>query len=171
MPRPNLSRVPEYYHRYINQVPENDITKAFSNQTAAFIRFLKQLPEEKRNYRYAKGKWTIKEVLIHVIDTERVFAYRSLCIARQDKSAFPSFDENLYADNAKANKRDWNDLIDEFKAVRLSTEIMFRSFDKQQLDSTGIASGKSVYVLGLGYIIAGHVNHHLNVIKERYLRK
>jgi hypothetical protein len=169
MPRPNLSRVPEYYHRYINQVAENDLLKAFVKQTPLFISFLRKIPASKRNYRYAKGKWSIKEVLQHVIDTERVFAYRTLCFSRQDATPLPSFDENLYGDNAKATRRKWNDMVEEFKAVRKSTEILFRSFDKQQLDSSGIASGKPVYVLGLGFIIAGHVQHHINVIKERYL--
>ncbi len=168
MPRPNLSRVPEYYHRYINQVPENDLLKAFQNQTPAFLQFLKKIPADKINYRYAKGKWTVKEVLQHIIDTERVFAYRGLCIARQDQSPLPSFDENAYADNAKASKRDWKEMIEEFKAVRTATNILFSSFDKKQLDATGIASGKSVYVLGIGFIIVGHVNHHVAVLKERY---
>jgi exoribonuclease II len=171
MPRPNLSRVPEYYHRYINQVPENDLLTAFQNQTPAFLQFLKKIPADKINYRYAKGKWTVKEVLQHIIDTERVFAYRGLCIARQDQSPLPSFDENAYADNAKASKRDWKEMIEEFKAVRTSTAILFSSFDKKQLDATGIASGKSVYVLGVGFIIVGHVNHHVAVLKERYFKK
>jgi hypothetical protein len=169
MPRPDLTRVPEYYHRYINQVPENNLMAAFKNQTDSFIKFLKKIPEAKRNYRYAKGKWTIKEVLQHMIDSERIFAYRGLCIARQEANPLPGFDENDYAANAKPAKRDWDEMIEEFKAVRKSTEILFGSFDKQQLNSTGTASGKPVYVLGIGFIIAGHINHHVNVIKERYL--
>lgn len=169
MPRPDLSRVPEWYHNYINQVQENNLLKALQNQTGSFIKFLKKLPAEKRNYRYAKGKWTIKEVLQHIIDAERIFAYRALCFARQDATPLPGFDENDYATNSKAAKRDWKEMVEEFKAVRKANEILFANFDKKQLDSTGNASGKPVYVLGIGFIMVGHINHHVNVIKERYL--
>ncbi len=169
MPRPNLARVPDYFHRYINQVPENDLMTALQNQTKSIIQFLKKIPAEKLNYRYAKGKWTIKEMLLHIIDAERIFAYRALCMARQDTTPLPGFDENNYAWNSKAAKRDWNEMIQEFKAVRQSTEIMFGSFDKQQLDSNGTASGKPTYVLGIGFILVGHIHHHVGVLKERYL--
>jgi uncharacterized damage-inducible protein DinB len=171
MPRPDLSRVPEYYHRYINQVSENDLMTALTNQTASFVRFLRKIPLDKVNYRYAKGKWSIKEALLHITDTERVFAYRAFCFARGEKAPLPSFDENEYAANSKASKRDWKDLIAEFVAVRQSTTYLLQSFDKKQLDATGVASGKPVYVLGLCYIIVGHVNHHVNVLQERYLQK
>jgi len=169
MPRPDLSRVPEYYHNYINQVQENKLLKAFNSQTGSFIKFLKKLPAEKRNYRYAEDKWTIKEVLQHIIDAERIFAYRALCFTRQDTSPLPGFDENEYANNSKATKRSWKEMVEEFKALRKSNEILFASFDKNQLDSTGNASGKPIYVLGIGFIMVGHINHHVNVIKERYL--
>ncbi|HEX5652980.1 MAG TPA: DinB family protein [Chitinophagaceae bacterium] len=169
MPRPDLSRVPEWYHRYINQVKEDDLMAAFKNQEAEFNRFFGELPGEKRDYRYAEDKWTIREVLQHIIDGERVFAYRSLCIARKDKTPLPSFDENSYAENSKAGKREWQDMIEEFQTIRRGNEIMFKSFDAEQLDSTGTASGKSVYVLGLGYVLIGHVNHHIGIIRERYL--
>ncbi|MEO7924888.1 MAG: DinB family protein [Chitinophagaceae bacterium] len=169
MPRPDLSRVPEWYHVYINQVKENDLIKAIQDQSISFLKFLKRIPVEKRNYRYAKGKWTIKEMLQHIIDAERVFSYRALCFARKESAPLPSFDENEYAANSKAAKRDWNEMLEEFKAVRHSTEIMFGSFDKTQLDSTGTASGKPVYVLGIGFILVGHINHHIRVLTERYL--
>lgn len=169
MPRPDLNRVPVFYHNYINQVPENNLMKAMKDQTTSFIKFLKKIPVEKRNYRYAKGKWTIKEMLQHIIDTERIFAYRALCIARQDKTAFPGFNENEYADNSKAAKRNWDDLVEEFKAVRRSNEILIGSFDKKQLESNGTSSGNPVYVLGICFTIVGHINHHVKVLKERYL--
>lgn len=171
MPRPDLARIPEYYHRYINQVPEKDLMPALSDQKGNFIKLLKKIPVEKRSYRYAKGKWTIKEVLQHIIDTERVFAYRALCIARKDAAHFPSFDEDAYAANAKTAKRNWDDMVEEFKVVRRSTELLFASFDRQQLDTDGIASGRSMYVLGIGFIIAGHLTHHETILKERYLGK
>lgn len=169
MSRPDLSRVPEYYHRYINKVEGDDMLAALKKQTTEFIRFLQEIPADKREFRYAKDKWTLKEVLQHVLDAERVFAYRSLCIARKDKTALPGFDENDYAANSKAGNRNWDDLVKEFSALRQSTEILFSSFDKEQLDAEGIANGKPVYVLGLGFVLAGHVNHHIGVIKERYL--
>ena len=169
MPRPDLSRVPEWYHVYINQVPGNDLMKVMKEQSVSFLKFLKKLPVEKRNYRYAKGKWTIKEMLQHIIDAERIFAYRALRFARKDATPLPGFDENEYADNSKAAKRNWDELLAEFKALRQSTEILFGSFDKSQYDATGIASGKPVYVLGIGFILVGHINHHLGVLNERYL--
>lgn len=169
MARPDLSRVPEWYHRYINQVQENDLATALQNQTKDFELFLTSLPAGKRDYRYVEGKWTIKEVLQHLIDAERIFAYRALCFARKDATPLPGFDENSYADNSKAAARDWEQLVEEFKVVRQSTNILFNSFDNDQLESPGNASGKPVYVLGIGFIIVGHINHHVTVIKERYL--
>ncbi len=169
MARPELSRVPEWYHRYVNAVEESDLHEAIRNQTASFTRFLETLPVNKRDYRYAADKWTIKEMLQHIIDGERVFAYRSLCFARKDATPLPGFDENEYAANAKADSRDWNELVEEFKSVRRSTEFLFASFDNEQLESAGVASGKPVYVLGIGFVIVGHINHHVKVIEERYL--
>lgn len=168
MPRPDLSRVPAWYHGYINHVQENDLMKALETQSPAFIKFLKKIPEQKRNYRYAKGKWTIKEMLQHIIDAERIFSYRALCFARQDQTPLPSFDENAYAEHSKAGKRDWNEMVEEFRLLRQSNEILFRSMDKKQLNSTGIASGNPVYVMAIGFIMVGHVNHHVRILQERY---
>ncbi|MBS1920908.1 MAG: DinB family protein [Bacteroidetes bacterium] len=169
MPRPDLTRVPEFYHNYINQVLENDLMEAFTKESNSFIQFFESIPVSKQDYRYAEGKWTIKEVLQHIIDAERVFIYRALVFARKDNTPLPSFDEDLYAKNSKASSRKWNDLMEEFKSVRKSAEILFNSFDFEQLDSSGIASKHSNYVLGMGYIIIGHSVHHKNVVKERYL--
>jgi hypothetical protein len=170
MARPDLSRVPEWYHGYINKVKENDLVKAMEAQTGPFIKFLKKIPEQKRKYRYAKGKWTIQEMLQHIIDAERVFAYRALCFARQDSTPLPGFDENEYAFNSKASKRDWKEMVEEFKALRQSNEIFFRSLDKKQLESAGVANNNSVYVLAIGFILVGHINHHAGILKERYLK-
>ena len=169
MPRPDLAKIPEWYHRYIQQVEGNDLMVALKKQTPAIFRFLNSVPRVKRDYRYEKGKWTIKEVLQHIIDAERVFAYRALCIARKEAVSLPGFDENDYADNSKANKRDWADLIEEIKAVRRSTEILFASFDKAQMATVGIANNNPVSVLAIGFIMVGHINHHIKVTKERYL--
>ena len=169
MPRPDLSRVPEFYHNYISHVKEDELMQAFSNNTALILDFLQKIPEQKREYRYAENKWTVKEVIQHIIDAERIFIYRALRFARKDMTPLPGFDEKQYAETAKAGKRNWDDLIEEFKAVRKSSELLFASFDEEQLDASGIANEDSNYVLGFGYITVGHSLHHMNVIKERYL--
>ena len=167
--RPDLSRVGDWYHNYISQVPDEELTDAFDKQSASFIRFLETIPAEKYDYRYAEDKWTIKEVLQHIIDAERVFGYRALRFARKDSTPLPGFDENLFAANAKADKRTWDKLVEEFKVVRRSSELLFQSFDDEQLQSAGISSNSSNYVLAVGFIIIGHAMHHQKIIKERYL--
>lgn len=169
MGRPDLSRVPEWYHGYINKVKEDDLSTAFNSQTNIFLKFLEELPEAKRNYRYADGKWTVKEVLQHIIDAERIFAYRGLRFARKDSTPLPGFDENEYARNTNVSNRNWNDMVEEFSALRKSTELMFASFSNEELELPGIASEKPVYVRGIGFIIVGHVAHHWDILKERYL--
>jgi hypothetical protein len=167
--RPDLQRVPEFYHGYINQVKEDDLMRAFKNQTPVLINFFESIPQNKHDYAYAEGKWTIKEVLQHLIDGERIFCYRALRFARKDDTPLPGFDENLFAETAKADKRNWNDLVEEFKAVRRSSELLFGSFDEEQLDASGVSNNHSNYVLGFGYITVGHTLHHMKVISERYL--
>jgi arsenate reductase-like glutaredoxin family protein len=169
MPRPDLTRVPDHFHNYINQAEGDDLMDILKKQTLAFKEFLNDIPKSKRNYRYAEDKWTIKELLQHIIDTERIFNYRALCFARKDATPLPGFEENDYAVNSKAEQRKWKDLVKEFEAVRRSTEILFDSFDEEQLETAGTANGKSYYVLAIGFVIAGHANHHIKVVKEKYL--
>ena len=169
MPRPDLSRVPQFYHGYIKTVKEDDLLTGLRKSSRDLFELLKSIPPEKHDYRYADGKWTIKEVVQHMIDGERVFTYRALRFARKDDTPLPGFEENLYAQTANADRRSWHDLVEEFAAVRKATEALFASFDDEQLNQSGIASEASTYVLGIGYIVAGHVNHHCGVIKERYL--
>ena len=169
MSHPDLSRVPEFYHGYINKTKGDDVMTALRNSTRELFSLLKSIPPEKHDHRYAEGKWTVKEVVQHMIDGERVFSYRALRFARKDDTPLPGFDENLFAQTAKADKRSWNDLVEEFAALRKSTESMFASFDNEQLEQSGVANENSTYVLGIGYILAGHVNHHCQIIKERYL--
>lgn len=169
MARPDLSRVPEFYHNYISLVKEDEIMAAFTSGTGTMIQFLENIPANKTGYRYAENKWSIKEVLQHIIDGERVFSYRALRFARKDPTPLPGFEENEYALNSKSDKRKWNELLEEFKAVRKSSELLFASFDEEQLDAEGMSNDTSNYVLGMGYIIAGHGLHHMKVIKERYL--
>ncbi|MBS1949198.1 MAG: DinB family protein [Bacteroidetes bacterium] len=159
----------EYYHKYINASTEKEVLKAIKKNSAEFEKLLKKIPSKKLNHAYAEGKWTIKELLQHIIDAERVFAYRALRIARMDTTPLSSFDENSWASHSRAPERRWADLVKEFRWLRKSTEILFASFDEDQLLAKGTASNHEINVLALGYIIPGHVEHHINIIKEKYL--
>lgn len=161
--------MPEAFHRYINAITENELEKALRRNTRRFCKMLKNMPKKKINYAYAEGKWTIKEVLQHIVDAERVFVLRALYFTRKDPSPLPGFDENAWAMTAKATKRSWNDLVDEFTALRTSTELFFASLDEEQLQATGTANNYSAIVGGWGFVCAGHVAHHMNIILERYL--
>ncbi len=163
--------MPDYAAAYINTVKGNDLLKVLSAQRKKIESLLEKMPKDKRNHAYAEGKWTVKEVIQHIIDAERVFAYRALCFARNDKNSLPGFDENDYAAGSKANEKKWKDLVEEFSATRRATEALFNSFDKDQLENSGTANEKPAYVLGLGFMIAGHAQHHLNIIKERYMEE
>lgn len=168
MPRPELDRVPEFYHKYIAQVEGDDLNEVLRKQGITLAAYLDNLPAEKRDYKYGPDKWTIREVLQHIMDAERVFAYRALCIARGEQQSLPGFDENQYADNAACSNRKWSDMMEEFRAIRRSTELLFASFSETQLQATGTANKWPVYVLGIGFMTAGHAQHHLNILKERY---
>ena len=161
--------VPEFYTTYLNAINENDLQEALQTNTRRFRKLLKNIPHKKINYAYAEGKWTIKELLQHIIDAERVFIYRALTFARQDPAQLPGFDENNWAITAKAPKRKWPELIDEFKALRASTELFFASLDDNQLLQSGTANNNVISVAGIGFVCAGHVAHHIRIIKERYL--
>lgn len=161
--------VPDFYTTYINALQEDNLQEALANNTRRFRKLLKQIPHKKINYAYAEGKWTIKELLQHIIDAERVFIYRALTFARQDPAPLPGFDENTWAITAKAPKRKWIDLVDEFKALRAANEIFLNSLDDDQLQQTGSANNNAISVAGLAFVCAGHVAHHMRIIRERYL--
>ncbi len=169
MPHPDLTRVPQFYHKYINLVKEDDLLNAFSNETKNLFQFLDSISNTKYDYAYATGKWTLKELLQHMIDTERVFAYRALSFSRKDPNKLPGFEENDWAITSNGANRNWNDLIEEFKAVRKSTEYLFASFNDEQLNAVGFANNNPVYVMAIGFVCVGHANHHTGIIKERYL--
>ena len=166
--RPDLSRIPVFYHNYISQVEEDNLGEAFKAQHKIF-EFLNSIPAEKHDYKYAEGKWTVKQLLQHMIDAERIFGYRALRFARKDTTPLPGFDEVLYAENATVENRKLSDMVEEFRALRLSNEYMFRSFNSDQLEQSGTANGNPVYVFGIGFIIVGHAQHHVNILRERYL--
>lgn len=161
--------VPDFFTTYINALEEDNLQEALANNTRRFRKLLKQIPHKKINYAYAEGKWTIKELLQHIIDAERVFIYRALTFARQDPAPLPGFDENTWAITAKAPKRKWNELVDEFKALRNANELFLNSLDDDQLQQTGSANNSAISVAGLAFVCAGHVAHHMRIIRERYL--
>lgn len=160
---------PSQFTQYIKRVENEDLDTILQNQEEQAIAFFNSIPEEKQLYKYAEGKWTIKEVLQHVTDTERVFSFRALAFSRKDPNTFPSFDENNYTKNADADNKEWKDLVEEFAAVRRSTELLFDSFSEQQLNEIGKASNYEMNVRAFWYMIVGHVAHHINILKERYL--
>ena len=158
-----------FYKGYIEQSINLPIVDGLKYNMVETIQFYKDLPNEKGNYRYADGKWTIKEILQHIIDTERIFAYRALRIARQDQTPLPGFEQDDYVLSSNTNNRSLESLVKEFTAVRHATIELFDSFNEEMLLAIGIASQNSISVRAIGYIIIGHVNHHNTVIKERYL--
>lgn len=169
MPKPIEGSFPPYFATYINKVTEDNVTDAFRNQQGVVDSFFDNITEEKANTAYAPGKWTLKELLQHLIDTERIFAYRSLCIARKEMNSLPGFDENEYAANSQANNRSWKSLLEEFKLVRRSTEMLFDSFNQEMINQSGFSNNNRVTVNALGFITVGHLVHHIGVIKERYI--
>jgi DinB superfamily len=169
MPKPSPETYFAYFKKYVDQVPEEDLATAFSHQLTIIKNFLTSITEERSMYAYAAGKWTLKEVLLHITDTERIFNYRALAIARKETVSLPGFDENLYAENSNANRRTWQNLVDEFLAVRSSTEFLYKSFTDEALASSGIASNNPLTVNSLGFTTLGHFYHHKTVMEERYL--
>jgi hypothetical protein len=168
--RPDNTEYFEYYDKYVQLVPQGNLLDQFRTVHEQTQKLVLSLSEKKLNYRYAEGKWCIKEIVIHLADGERVFAYRALRFARKDTTPLQGFDENLYAPQSKASERKIGDILREFSAVRAASIELFKSFDDEALKRKGIANDKEISVRALAYIILGHELHHLNVIKERYLK-
>ena len=159
-----------YFENYTSLVPEKDVLSALNNQAKTLTDFFNSISDEKAMYAYAVGKWTIKEMLQHIIDTERIFAFRALAIARKETVTLPGFDENIYATNSLANRRIWAELAHEMKIVREATILLFKSFTEEMLQNSGNFSAANGNVNTLGLIIAGHFYHHVNITNERYLK-
>jgi uncharacterized damage-inducible protein DinB len=158
-----------FYQTYINKAQNVDLKRGLRQSFETVIEFLNTIPEDKLEYHYADGKWTIKEVIQHIIDAERIFAYRALRIARQDQTPLPGFEENDYVPASFANDRSRAELLSDYKAVREATISLFDSFTDAMLLQIGTASDSPISVRALGFITIGHENHHCQVIKERYL--
>lgn len=159
----------KFYSTYIQAIKNVELIEELEISLHNFIKFVQNIPMDKFDFRYAEGKWTIKDIIQHLIDAERIFAYRALRISRNDKTPLPGFEENDYVDDANANARSIQDLLTEFSAVRHSTLLLFKSFSEEQLKRIGTASNADVSVRAIGFIIIGHQKHHQKVFQERYL--
>jgi hypothetical protein len=167
--RPDASEYASFYAGYVAAVPDGDLLAMLERQLEETTALLKGLPESRGNHAYAPGKWSIKVMLGHMADAERVFAYRALRIARGDPTPLASFDENAWAPNSGAASRTLADLIDEFRAVRAATLALLRHLPAEAPLRRGTASDNPVSVRALAWIIAGHERHHLRMLRERYL--
>ncbi len=165
------SEYASFYKTYISKAEQlnKGLIEGLQSSLVTFFEVLAELPEEKHQFAYAEGKWTIKELISHIIETERIMAYRALRISRNDKVNLASFNENDFVANSNANNVAYIELIKEFSLVRKSTIAMFKSFDEKMGTRIGNASNSEISVNALGYILIGHVLHHLGVIEERYL--
>jgi uncharacterized damage-inducible protein DinB len=169
MSRPDLQKVPAHLHEEINLVKQDNLKEAFSKHADA-ISFLKTIPEERWSYRYAEGKWSIRQVVQHLIDGERIFCNRALVIARKDKTtSLVPFEQDEYEAASKADKRTKDDLINELAALQQSAIKFFGSFDDEQLQTRGTIGSYTIDVNALGFVVIGHTLHHLKLIRERYL--
>lgn len=158
------------YSNYITNVSEEySLLEELEISLHRFIKFVQDIPMDKFDYRYAEGKWTIKDIIQHVIDTERIFAYRALRFARFDKTDLPGFEENDYANFANANSRSIMELLTELSAVRHATILLYKTFREPQLLHIGTANNNIMSVRALGFVIIGHQNHHQKIFQERYL--
>ncbi len=160
---------PAFIQGYLSFVDADTVADAIEKYSDSIKNFFRNIPAEKVNYRYAEGKWNIKEMLQHIIDAERIFAYRALRIARHDKTPLPGFEENSYAASANADERSWNSLFQEFEAVRKSTDLLLQSFTEEQLEQSGTTNNEPNTVKALSFLVYGHILHHINILKERYL--
>jgi hypothetical protein len=169
MPRPVEGDYAPFYHHYIQLATGSELMLVMETSLEPLENFLQSIPPQKAGYAYAEGKWTMAQLLQHLIDTERVFAYRAMCIARGEQQPLPSFDENSYAANAPATNRSIASLLEEMILLRRSSILLLRNMQSVDLLRTGTASGKRITVNAIGFIMVGHVLHHVALIKERYL--
>ena len=169
MKRPEKTEYAEYYETYVSLVEETDVILAMEKQLKDLADIFSQIPEEKGIYAYAEDKWTIKELLGHLIDGERVFAYRAFRFSRADKTPLPGFDQNPYIENANYNSIELADLLAELSLLRQSNILFFQNLVAEYWDRTGIASDNEISVRALAYIMVGHIRHHVKILKEKYL--
>lgn len=167
--RPVQGDYAPYYENYIKLIEGEDILRVLNDQNKKTQDILNSFSEHRGNYRYADGKWTVKEVVGHLLDTERVFAYRALCISRGEKKTLPGFDQDDYVSEGNFNRRELFDLNYEYRLLRESNLLLFRSFTPEMLKLKGFANESSVTVLAILFMIAGHEKHHMNILREKYM--
>ena len=168
---PDYTTLPEFYKNYVTHVQNLDVVEALQSSNTETINLLSTISEEMGEYRYEPGKWSIKEVICHMMDAERIFAYRALRFSRNDATPLASFEENNYAPQANAHGRSLAQLIKEVRNLRITSIDLFANLTPDMLQRKGVASNKPISVINLGYIIAGHETHHRNILIERYLKK
>jgi hypothetical protein len=171
MNRPDKTEYAAYYETYVSLVEETDIISALQNQLTELLNLFAAIPEEKGTYAYAEGKWTIKELLGHLIDGERIFAYRALRFARADKTPLEGFHQDPYIENADFNSIKLSNLLKELTLLRAANVLFFESLSEIAWSQIGVASDAEVSVRALAYIMVGHVRHHINILKARYLNQ
>jgi len=169
MKRPEKTEYAEYYDRYISLVAETDIVSAMQSQVDEVTDLFSQISDEKGVYAYAEGKWTITELLGHLIDGERIFAYRAFRFSRADKTPLPGFDQNPYIENANYNSIKLAHLLDELVLLRKSNILFFKNLTDEMWSRTGTASDNEISVRALAFIMVGHIHHHLKILQEKYL--
>ena len=167
--RPDETEYMPYFGKYVSLVAGDDILTALSDQISATAALLRGIPESQGNFRYAAGKWSINELLGHMIDSERIFTYRALCFARNDKTPLPGYEQDDYIRNASFDACSLGDLAAEFESVRRATLFLFKHLDAEAWMRRGMANENEVSVRALAYIIAGHELHHLGILRDRYL--
>lgn len=169
MQRPTTGEYGHFFQRYIDKAAGDNAINVMEESYAPLQTFLSEIPENKADYAYAPGKWTIKQMLQHIIDTERIFAYRALCISRGERQSLPGFEENDYAAIATAKDRTLADLIEELLLVRKSIILLFKYLHEEDLMRIGISNNNPLSVNALAFITVGHALHHKEVLLERYL--
>lgn len=169
MNRPDKKEYAEYYERYVSLVTETDIVSALKNQISELQNLLTTIPEEKSTYAYTEGKWSIKEVVGHLTDGERIFAYRALRISRNDKTPLEGFEQDGYIENSNLGNTEFAELTEELLLLRQSNVLFFKNLTDETWLRTGTASDATVSVRALAYIMVGHIRHHINILHERYL--
>ena len=171
MNRPTENDYPKYYDQYIKLTKGKNIEELIFNHSQSIISAINDLPNEMGDFAYAENKWTIKELLQHCIDTERIFVYRALRFSRKDNQALLGFEEDDYAKNSMANTRNLQQIKNEFIALRNSSNLFFASLTNEQLQQIGIASSKQINVNAIVFICFGHLIHHINILQERYIKQ
>src|SRR5687768_17087842 len=170
LPKPQPGDYPVYFERYLKLLPDDtDIMALLGKQVEDVIELVEHLKDDAAKWGYAPGKWSIKELLQHMLDTERIFAYRALCFSRGEETSLPSYNEDQYAENSVANRRRLADIILEYRLLRQSTLNLIKSFSPEMIDLVGSSGGNAASVRSIIWIITAHEKHHLNIIKERYL--